>query len=135
MINKGVSAVVYNPVTEKFLVMKRSDQNQYYPGVWQFPGGGLEDEKPEEGALRELREETGLEGEIVRGGSYRWISKHGKSEMKTFAFLVEVEETDVVLSWEHDEFRWIELDELRSMETFEFIEKDLEAVGVIAKDE
>ena len=35
------------------------------PGSWTLPGGGLDfGEDPEAGALRELGEETGLEGEV-----------------------------------------------------------------------
>lgn len=131
MVNKGVSAVVYNTETQKFLLMRRSEENEYYPEIWQFPGGKLEDETPEEGALRELKEETGLEGNPVNEGVYNWISTHDEAEMKSYVFLVEVQETDVEKSWEHDEHRWVELEDMEGLETFEFIHKDLEAVDVL----
>ena len=38
-----------------------------YKGRWAFPGGFMKmDESAEEGALRELKEETGLEGAYIR---------------------------------------------------------------------
>jgi putative (di)nucleoside polyphosphate hydrolase len=37
------------------------------PGAWQMPQGGVDEgESPEEAALRELEEETGLSAEVVR---------------------------------------------------------------------
>lgn len=131
MVKEGVSAIVYNTETQKFLLMRRSEENEYYQGVWQFPGGKLEDETPEEGALRELKEETGLEGNSVNEGVYNWTSTHDETKMKTYVFLVEVQETDVEKSREHDDHKWIELEEMEKLETFEFIHKDLEAVGVL----
>jgi 8-oxo-dGTP pyrophosphatase MutT (NUDIX family) len=44
------------------LMVRRSDSASLMPGVWVFPGGGIEaGESPAECAARELEEETGLD--------------------------------------------------------------------------
>ena len=44
-------------------VMKRKDYQEYYT----FPGGGLEEgETPEEGTIREIKEEFGIQVKIVK---------------------------------------------------------------------
>jgi putative (di)nucleoside polyphosphate hydrolase len=52
----GVGAVILNR-SGKVLSLERKD----IPGAWQLPQGGLEDETPLEAAIREVREETGIE--------------------------------------------------------------------------
>ena len=52
----GVGAVILNK-KGKVLGLERKDT----PGAWQLPQGGLEDETPLEAAIREIREETGIE--------------------------------------------------------------------------
>jgi mutator protein MutT len=50
---------------DRFLIGRRPD-NVALAGLWEFPGGKIESgESPEEAALRECREETGMEVEIV----------------------------------------------------------------------
>ena len=54
----------------KFLMTKRvsfdPEDKEFYPFVWQFPGGGLEfGETPEETVKREMIEEIGVEIEII----------------------------------------------------------------------
>jgi 8-oxo-dGTP diphosphatase len=52
---------------DKVLIQKRASSADHLPDVWEFPGGKIEaNETPDEAAIREAREETGLEIEIVR---------------------------------------------------------------------
>jgi thiamine-phosphate diphosphorylase len=60
----ATAAVVFNKNHEVLLVKRNIEPKA---GQWCLPGGFLElDEPPENGCLRELKEETGLEGEIHR---------------------------------------------------------------------
>jgi thiamine-phosphate pyrophosphorylase len=59
----ATAAVVVNEQGQVLLVKRKVDPKA---GEWCLPGGFLElDESPEEGCLRELQEETGLEGKIL----------------------------------------------------------------------
>jgi len=50
----------------KVLVTKRRDDADHLPGLWEFPGGKChEDEPPEACAIREAREEVGVEVETT----------------------------------------------------------------------
>jgi 8-oxo-dGTP diphosphatase len=129
--SKGVKTVVRCTESGKFLLMRRSSDKDEYPGFWEFPGGGLEEnEEPREGALRELREETGLRGEIVDSGSFEWHSDHTGRDILSYSFLVEVEKEEIELSREHSEHEWLEIEEIFEKEHFPLIEKDLEYAGV-----
>lgn len=48
------------------LLLQRSDREDTYPGIWEIPGGKREPlETTEAALLREAKEETGLEVELV----------------------------------------------------------------------
>ncbi|MBN2644183.1 MAG: (deoxy)nucleoside triphosphate pyrophosphohydrolase [Desulfuromonadaceae bacterium] len=50
---------------QQHLLITRRCAHQQHPGLWEFPGGKLEEnESPEAGLRRELDEELGLEVEI-----------------------------------------------------------------------
>jgi len=128
---EGVKAVVKNPETGKFLLVKRNDDKKEYPGYWEFPGGGLEDETPVEGVLRELKEETGLKGEVVSGGKpFVWHSEYTDRYIRSYPFLIEVEETEFELSHEHTAHQWLDIDEILDKKHFPFIKKHLKHAGV-----
>lgn len=54
----GVAAVIYNPNGDVLLQERLSDHGN---GLWTLCGGRLDNEKPVDGLLRELKEELGLE--------------------------------------------------------------------------
>jgi 8-oxo-dGTP diphosphatase len=51
---------------DRVLIVRRSETESFLPGVWGVPCGKVDQgETPAEAVLRELHEETGLNGEIV----------------------------------------------------------------------
>jgi 8-oxo-dGTP diphosphatase len=113
------------------LLLKRSAQRRTSPNKWQTPSGFMnEGESAEEAVLREVKEETALEGTIKKSGSAfevvdewaRWI---------IIPFLISVKSNKVVIDTrEHSEFRWVKVNEVSSFECVKGIDEDLKAVGL-----
>jgi 8-oxo-dGTP diphosphatase len=110
-MDKGliVHALIVN--TEgKVLLIKRSETEDVLPGVWDIPGGTLEDgEDPREGAVREVKEETNLEVRNLR--LFHYTSNVDREKNKQFVRLIfggECTSSDIQLNLEdHDEYRWV----------------------------
>lgn len=99
---------------DKVLVAHRSADDDLLPGYWELVGGGVElGETPENAVVREAMEETGLTVKPVkRYYDYSFVNERGWQRRAT-AFVCELEGEDkVVLSFEHQDFRWIKLEEL-----------------------
>lgn len=71
MKEAAIAIIIFN---EKVLLVKRRDVP-----VWVLPGGGIDDgESPEHACIREAKEETGLDVDIVRKvGTWLPINKLG----------------------------------------------------------
>lgn len=53
-------------IREGRVLLTRRTEGQHLAGMWEFPGGKLEDgESPEEALVRECREECGIEVEVA----------------------------------------------------------------------
>lgn len=121
-------AVTYNPEEEKILIVQRAKKDTN-PLKWEFPGGSVEEENAENTAVRELKEETGLKGEIVEKSAEEEIVIDNR-EFRFHVFLTHVDSKDVELSHEHEKHEWIEIEEAKDFDTVDGFKKDLEAVNL-----
>lgn len=59
---RGRASLARQINSDGFVLIGRHPNNKPYPGAWDLPGGKLEEnEAPEEGIAREVKEELGLE--------------------------------------------------------------------------
>jgi 8-oxo-dGTP diphosphatase len=116
---------------ERILLLKRNIQRRTSPNRWQTPSGFIrEGESAEEAIIREVKEETSLDGTIKRSGrSFEVVDEWARWII--IPFLISVKSDKVVIdNKEHTEFRWIKVDEVSSFECVKGIDEDLEAVGL-----
>ena len=85
-----------------------------YKGCWAFPGGFMEmDEDAEHGALRELREETGLEPmEIRQLGAYTGVDRDPRGRVITIAYYALVGKGEVRAADDAAAARWFPIGEI-----------------------
>ena len=115
---------------DKFLLLKRSQENSS-SGEWTFPGGKIEENEAErEAAIRELQEETGLKGKIVNSGN-EYIGEGELGYWKIYPFHIKVKSKKVELDYEHSEYKWLSIDELKNYETMGNL-KSLKALDMIS---
>jgi mutator protein MutT len=98
---------------DKILTAKRAE-GKHLAGHWEFPGGKVElDETPEQCLKRELKEEFTIESEI---GEFvaESIFDYGEKRIRLLAYKVKHLSGEFKLI-EHDEMRWLPIEELDSL--------------------
>lgn len=85
-----------------------------FKGKWAFPGGFLNmDESTEEGALRELKEETGLEGAYIEQlGCYSAPDRDPRERVITIAYFALVKIQEVKGGDDAANAKWFSLDDV-----------------------
>ncbi len=97
----------------KFLLLKRN-KNKLYEHLWQGVAGKIETgETAWQTGIRELKEETGLAPVkmFVADHVSRFHEVHGDRINLVPVFGIEVDSSEVSLSEEHIDFKWVDIEE------------------------
>tara|TARA_R100000152_G_scaffold20334_2_gene13775 strand:+ start:298 stop:729 length:432 start_codon:yes stop_codon:yes gene_type:complete len=111
--------VLFNDKDQALLLFRNpEDTEQWMPAKWALPGGHLhEDEYPEDGAIREVYEETAL---VVWG-----LQKLKKQERATFYVTRKFKGEIVLDTNENTDYAWVGLDELDDYDTVPGLKKTI----------
>ena len=122
----AVKAFIVNDSNELLLV-KRSNDDDYKPGVWELPGGKVDiAEDPNKAIIRETKEETGLAIKVVSPLNIQ----HFKIEKEKFwitmiIYLCKSKGKKVKLSGEHSEYKWVNINDAKTS-IAPFFKKEIE---------
>ncbi|MFI8298448.1 NUDIX hydrolase [Streptomyces nigra] len=118
--DRRLAAAVVMDEDRRVLLVRRSVKERFLPRVWGVPCGKLEPgERPEDGALRELKEETGLLGEVVRKvGESSFLSEYRGHEIKNWQdnFLVRPLTSAITLPEPDQDSVWLSRAELTTVD-------------------
>jgi dATP pyrophosphohydrolase len=115
----------------EFLLLKRSPE-QYYPNLWQMVSGKIkENETAYSTALREIKEETNLRPEkfwvAPTVNSFYSPDKDYICLLPVFAGKVKFD-SEVVLSKEHTEYKWVVPEEAKQMLAWDGQRKSVDVI-------
>jgi 8-oxo-dGTP pyrophosphatase MutT (NUDIX family) len=104
----------------KLLLLRRSETDTRRPLQWDLPGGMMDDgESLEHGAVREVKEESGIEitdqPSVVfsKAEVASWDDQnghHGRNVIRIY-FVAHVGSPEITLSYEHDNYEWVSFEE------------------------
>lgn len=113
---------------DKILLLKRSEKVGSYRGKWATVSGYVEkDELPEETALKEIREETGVKTKLIRKGKIIHV-KDNERIWFVHPFLFEIKSGNIKIDWEHTDYKWIKPEEIKNYDTVPMLKEALENV-------
>lgn len=136
IIQKVVLAAVIMK-DDKILILQRSKDEDIFPNMWELPSGKKEPlETSETALLREAKEETGLDIKIIMPFfvfDYQIEKPEEIRDSTQINFLATpIGNTQIKLSSEHQNFAWIQEDEVNQYElskaTKQVIQKAFELI-------
>lgn len=116
----------------EILLLKRSLDTEFGPGLWGFPAGHIEEnESPKECAERELREELGNDVEVcllARLGPVRDTFYGGVYEI--FLYHQRWLDGNIRLNHEHSEYAWVDRYHYHQFPVMDGIDEDIQYFSI-----
>ena len=131
---KAAVITIFIKYENKILILKRSDQVLTYKGKWNTVAGYLDQVKPiMDKVYEELREEVGISKEDINmfylGDSYSFEDNYIEKIWIIYPILVILEKKpEIILDWEHTDYKWIEPSMISSYNIVPNMAKSLEMV-------
>jgi 8-oxo-dGTP diphosphatase len=125
----AVGAMIEHEPSGKILLAKRVDMADYLPGIWEDIGGRIKQfEEPEEALRREVREETGLDIEILKPLAIFHDYRGAENELLIRTYWCKVRSNQVVLSNEHSAYQWVSPQEGLELAEHIGVKRDIQAL-------
>jgi 8-oxo-dGTP diphosphatase len=114
-----VAAIIENDKKEILIAKRKLGKSQ--GGLWEFPGGKVEEgEKLEESLIRELKEEMNIEIEVIKYFEEN-VHHYEKISIRLIAFKAIIISREIELK-DHEEYVWVQANKLKE---FEFAPADI----------
>ena len=110
----------------KLLILKRHPKSRTDPGMWELPGGKVEKgEFFTDALIREIKEETGLDSDV---GDFFEAVQNDYPHKRSVQIMMYLENVkgDVVISDEHTDWMWADLDDVKTLDLSTSFKKVLE---------
>ncbi|MDE0283904.1 MAG: NUDIX domain-containing protein [Gammaproteobacteria bacterium] len=116
----------------EILLLKRSKDSRYGPGLWGFPAGHLEEgETPEQCATRELIEEIGPDISVEPIKQHEPVRDEIAGEIYEFhLFHLRWLGGEIRLNHEHTDYAWVSRDDYRHYPVMRGVDLDLRYLNV-----
>lgn len=124
----ATNAIILNNNGE-ILFTERSLTDDYMPGYWELPGGGMKyGETPQEALKREIKEECGIDIEVLKPIAANTYFINDLQRIEITFLCQAVNPGDVKLSPEHTNYKWLLSADIRTIRVSDYVKNIIESV-------